>query len=280
MELLIAPELVIAPGSGLSLANADFKCLNMAPQGLCWRNAKDEIHPRRTAKIQHLWCAIVAVRAEQDINPWPMAADLLDQTPQKATQLNTRRAFGRAQHGRNRPARRIKHDNRLEAVIIVIGIEQPQLLPAMHGIKRVINIKRDAPRHRAKTIAVEFHHGARHADQCAGIGRILKSGERGLRTERTIIRQPTIGQLEHRIVAQAIGIVAILIRRRDHQQPKAQHLRNAMPDAFRRAQIPQAGGQSARHAKPRLNLTKRQKPAIRGHVPAVKAGNQRLARNR
>ena len=32
-------------------------------------------------------------------------------------------------------------------------------------------------------------------DKLSAIGRILKSGERGLRTERTIIRQPTIGQL-------------------------------------------------------------------------------------
>ena len=50
-----------------------------------------------------------------------------------------------------------------------MGIEQAQLLAAMHGVERVVDVERDATRHLAEAVAIVVDHGAPHAQQGAGI---------------------------------------------------------------------------------------------------------------
>jgi chemotaxis signal transduction protein len=38
----------------------------------------------------------------------------------------------------------VEYNNRLEAVLIVMGVEQRQLLAAVDSVERVVEIKRDA----------------------------------------------------------------------------------------------------------------------------------------
>jgi hypothetical protein len=94
-----------------------------------------------------------------------VAADLVYQPAQKGTGLGATRPAGRAQHGGHRPALAVEHHDRLEAVLVVVGIEEPKLLPTMDGIEGVIHVQDDAPRHLPEAGAVQPDHGARHAQQ-------------------------------------------------------------------------------------------------------------------
>lgn len=58
------------------------------------------------------------------------------------------------------------------------------------------------------------------------------------------------------------GRVAVLVAGGDHQQAEAQHLGQAVADAFVRARIVDARGETSGHAEPVLDLTQRQKAAI------------------
>lgn len=80
------------------------------------------------------------------------------------------RPFARTQDGGDDTALAIKHHDGLEAVLIVISVEQTQLLAAMNGVERVVDVQHDPTRHLAERGAVELHHGAPHADQGLRIG--------------------------------------------------------------------------------------------------------------
>jgi len=67
----------------------------------------------------------VAVGADQDLDARPVAADLAHQAAQEIARLGAGGTPGRAQHGGNRAAVCVEHDNRLEAVFVVAGVEQP-----------------------------------------------------------------------------------------------------------------------------------------------------------
>lgn len=49
--------------------------------------------------------------------------------------LSPARSLGRTKNGTHEPAIAIEHHDRLQAVFVVMGVEQAQLLAAMHGIK-------------------------------------------------------------------------------------------------------------------------------------------------
>jgi hypothetical protein len=91
---------------------------------------------------------------------------------------------------------------------------------------------------------------------------------------------PPVGELEQRIVAQAVGIIAILIAGGEHQQAAAQHLGKAVLDAFGRARIVDAFGEAPRHAEALPDLTQRKQAAIGGERAAVEAGEDPLAGDR
>lgn len=44
----------------------------------------------------------------------------------------------------------VEDDNGLKAILVIIGVEQAQLLTAMHGIGGVVHIQHDALGHLAK----------------------------------------------------------------------------------------------------------------------------------
>ena len=67
----------------------------------------------------------------------PVPADRADQAPQMGGDLAALRTSGRAQHGSHEPAGTVEDDDRLKTVIVVVGVEQPQLLATVHRIERV-----------------------------------------------------------------------------------------------------------------------------------------------
>ena len=174
----------------------------------------------------------------------------------------------------------VEHDDGLKSVFVVVGVEQPQLLAAVDRIERVVDVERDPFGNRRKGLAIEIHHRATHPHQGANIGQIFQPRDRRLRTEFPIRRRQIERHLEHRIAPQAIGIVAVLIARGDHQQPKADDVGKAVGDLIGRAPVHHTGGEPLGDAKALVDLAQRQNAAIRRQQAAVKLDLDALARNR
>ena len=110
--------------------------------------------------------------------------------------------------------------------------------------------------------------------------RVLEAGDARLRAERGTSGQLVERQLEDRIVPQAVGVVAVLVAGRDHQHAEAQDGGDAVPDSLRGARVVDAGGEAIGDAEPMLNPAQGEQAAIGGELPAIEAGDQRLAGNR
>jgi hypothetical protein len=116
----------------------------------------------------------VAVGPQQDFRIRPVGPDGPHQAAQEGPDLGALWPLGRTQHGGDQPTLAIEHDNRLEAVVVIVGIEQPQLLAAVCGIEGVVDVEHDALRHLAKRGAIEVDHGTAHAQQDPDIGQIFQ----------------------------------------------------------------------------------------------------------
>ena len=68
-------------------------------------------------------------------------------------------------------------------------IEQPQLLPAMNRVERVVDVERDPFGNPLEGLAKKIDHGAAHAQQGASIGQVFKTGDGRLRTQFAIRRR-------------------------------------------------------------------------------------------
>jgi hypothetical protein len=66
----------------------------------------------------------MAVGAQQDLDPGPNRADRADEAAQDGADLMPARPLAGPQQCGDKAALAIEHDNRLEAVIVVIGVEQ------------------------------------------------------------------------------------------------------------------------------------------------------------
>ena len=77
-----------------------------------------------------------------------------------------------------------------------------------------------------------------------------------------------------------IGVVAVFIARRDHQQPKANDVGERVRDLVGRARVLDAGGHAIGDAKALLDLAQNQNAAIRRQQTSVEFGDNRLAGNR
>ena len=209
-----------------------------------------------------------------------MGSDRAQQPAEEGFDLLAARPLGGTKHGSDEAALAVEHDDRLKAVFIVMGVEQPQLLAAMDRVERVVDVERDAFGNRGKRLAIEIDHGAAHAQQDASVRQILQPRDRRLRAQFAIRRRQIERLLEHRIAPQAIGVVAVLIARRDHQQPKADDVGKAVGDLIGRAPVDHAGGEPIGDAKALVDLAQRQNAAIRRQQAAVKHDLDALARNR
>jgi hypothetical protein len=150
----------------------------------------------------------------------------------------------------------------------------------MHRVERVINVERDAFGNLPEGLAIKIDHGAAHAQQRASVGQVFQSRYRRLRTKFAIRWREIERHLEHRIAAKTGGVGAVFITRRDHQQPKADDVGQAVRDLIRRARIHHAGGEPIGDAETLFDLAQRQDAAIRRQQPAVKLDFDALARNR
>ena len=76
--------------------------------------------------------------------------DAPDDAIEEGQDLPAARAFGGTQHRRDQPAAGVEDHDRLEAVLVIMGIEQLKLLGAMGGVKGIVQIEHDPIRNLRK----------------------------------------------------------------------------------------------------------------------------------
>src|SRR5215469_7758162 len=126
------------------------------------------------APVEHFRASIMAVGAQQDFDLWPMAAQGADQTPHKAADLRSARPLAGPQQRGDKTALRIEHNNRLKAVIVVVGVEQAQLLAAMNAVERVVDIEDNALRRRSERAAILPDERPPEAQQSSSVGEVFQ----------------------------------------------------------------------------------------------------------
>lgn len=92
-----------------------------------------------------------------------------------------------------------------------------------------------------------------------------------------MIRQPFHGELEQRVGAQVVGVVAVFIAGGD---AKPDDLVQPMRDPLRRARVGDAIRQSCSQARAPLDLAQSQKATVRGHQRGIKPRLDRPAVDR
>src|SRR5208283_998474 len=94
----------------------------------------------------------------------------------------------------------VEHDDRLKAILVIMRVEQPQLLAAMHRIERVVDVERDSLRNFSEGLAIKINHRPAHAQQGANVRQILKPRDRRLRAQFPIGRR----QIQHRAASKSL----------------------------------------------------------------------------
>src|SRR5512144_3160393 len=168
-ELLEAADLASArigleTGQGARLQSADVT-LPCVGRG----EAEDVVDPVRLAPVEYFRAGVVAVGADEDRHLRPVAADGPHQAAEEGADFDALRPLRRAQDGGDEAAVFVQDDDRLEAVVVVMGVEQSQLLAAVDSIEGVVNVEGDPPRHLAKRPAIEIDQSTAKAQQRAYI---------------------------------------------------------------------------------------------------------------
>jgi len=84
-----------------------------------------------------------------------------------------------------------------------------------------------------------------------------------LRAQLFARRQAVQRQLEHRVAAQRVGIIAVFVAGRDHQHAKPNDLRQPVHHLLRRPLVLQTGGQAVGQSQPAFDLAQRQQSTFR-----------------
>jgi hypothetical protein len=230
----------------------------MAAQHRIGGQAEHPIDPVGPAPVEDFRAGIMAVGAQQDLDPGPSRADRADQAAQGAADLAPARALARPQQRGHEAAFAVEDNDRLETVIIVIGVEQPQLLAAMHPIESVVDIQHDALWHLPERGAVLLDQPPSQAQERPNIRQVFQPRDGRLRAQLVTRGQPVQRQLEHRVAAQRLGIVAVLVAGGDHQHTEANDFGQPMLNPLRRAWVLETRRQPISHADAALDLAQGQ----------------------
>jgi len=138
---------------------------HMPAQGGSWRNAENKVDAIGAAPVDDQRAAVVAVAPDQDPRLRPVGPDRADEATQMRADFRAARALRRTQDRGDEPALAIEYHDRLEAVFVVMGVEQPQLLATMHRVEGVVDIEHDPLWRLAERGAIEIDHRFPHHQQ-------------------------------------------------------------------------------------------------------------------
>jgi hypothetical protein len=126
----------------------------------------------------------MAVAADQDIDPRPASADGGHDMAQDEHHLGPVRGLAGAQDHRHRLAAQSLVDvDRQEAPLVVVGVEQGELLAAVHRVAGVVDVEHDPPRHLLEAVAEQLDHRRHHPLEGDGAGQVLQPAHGRLRAQ-------------------------------------------------------------------------------------------------
>ena len=156
---------------------------------------------------------VMAVAPKRDARLLPALSNAPDEAAQMGANLDAGRRLARPQHERHRTAVFGVIDmDRQKAALVIMGVEQRQLLVAVHDIAGVVDIQNDRDRLAFVRRHPLIDKRVGEADRVLQRRRVLQPRQRRLRTQvRAAFRQTPASKLERRIGAQTIQIVRVFI---------------------------------------------------------------------
>ncbi len=152
----------------------------------------------------------------------------------------------------------------LEAIVVVMGIEQRELLSAMDPVGVIVDIEHDARRHRIEAVTERINQRQSHTRQLTPRWQVLQPRQGWLAHQiGARLGVPSASHLEGRIEAQAIKVVAVLIAASDGEHPRPDHVGMTVPCAQGIAFVPQALRQQLGQAEAVLEFAQQQNAAVR-----------------
>ena len=86
----------------------------------------------------------------------------MNESAQEGADFRALGPFGGPQDGGDDTTLTVEHDDGLEPVFVVVGIEQAQLLAAVHGVEGVIHVEHNPLGHLPEGRAVQVNHRPPH----------------------------------------------------------------------------------------------------------------------
>jgi hypothetical protein len=114
----------------------------------------------------------------------------------------------------------------------------------MHPVEGIVDIEDDALWNGSERTAILLDQRPPEAQQRPQVRQVFQPRNGRLRAQFLARGQAIERQLEHRIAAQRIGVVAILIAGGNHQHAKPDDLRQAMHDLLWHPRVPETAGQA------------------------------------
>jgi hypothetical protein len=221
------------------------------------------------------------VAADGDAGVGPMPADASNQAAEKLAHLFARRRFARTQDHRHRPARcRIVDMNWQKAALIIMGVPLRQPLVAVHNVDRVVDVQHHRLGRLLVAPAPDIDEGVAEVDDFAQRRRILPARDGRLRAEVPAgVGQASARQLEGRVAAQPVEVVAIRIAAADRQHARSQHIGDRVRDVRRIAPVSNVSGERGSDFAAAIGKRQQHHAAVRGQPAPVKRGCDFLARN-
>ena len=223
----------------------------------------------------------MAVAADGDAGGGPVPPDTMHQAAKMAAELGAaRRPAGPQQHRHRARGGGVVGVDRQEAALVVVGVEQRELLAAVHHVAGVVDVQRHRGRWSGVAGAVEVDHGMDQARHLAPARHVLPARHGRLRAGvGAAVRQPSAGQLEARIAAQLVEVVGVLVAAGDRQDARPQDVGRAVAHQQRMAPVGDQPSQPRREAKLPIGCRQQQHAAVRGEAAAVERRCQLLAAN-
>ncbi len=168
----------------------------------------------------------------------------------------------------------------LEAIVVVMGVEQRQLLGAVNGIVGVVDIENDAAGTRLKLAQNRSIIDSAHAPEPRHDGAFSRRDRVGwlIRSSPDSDRRPQ-ASLNAGSKRRTSRSCAILIPAGNSEQARPDHVYVSVGRARRVAHVGDAGSEHVGDAEPPVDLAQQQHPAVRRQPSAVEAGAKRLASN-
>ena len=206
--------------------------------------AEDVIAAHSFQQSQRGLAAIVAVTTYQDLDFGPVLADAADNVTKNFSHLFARGPLAGPKQREHRFARETVEDvDRLEAGAVVVRVEESELLLAMNGIVGFVDVEHDLPGWCLEAAAIQINLAEPDAGQRTPVGQVLEPRQRWLTHQvGTTVGRTTDGDLQCRIGAQGVDVVAVLVAGRDHEHARQRHLGVAVQDTSGITVVAQAGG--------------------------------------